>query len=897
MSDERWLARSRRWLRLLLLLYPAAFRARMGEALVEEYMQRCRAALQDGGVSELLRTWARAFGDAARNGPAERIRPGGAWPDVAAPGRREASDWVRDGTLVVRRVARAPLFAGSMVGTLSVGLGAFAVVFALVHNVLLAPMPYDDPDELYYVWRDYRAFFDLDRGWLGGTDVAALAEEGDVIVDAAAIQRGLAVLSGEESADPVEIAVMWTTPNLFSLLGVEPTLGRGFAPDEGGPGRPQLMVLTHELWTRVGADPGIVGTELRLGGEPYTVIGVMPRDFAFVRNSSLGAPQGADAYVTLEENMAETEPGEGSYAGLVRVRPGASFESVEEAVAAVGAMVDERDFQSEGLRLYPVGMKEDLVARVRPALILLGAAGLLLILVLMLNVGALLLTRAAQREQEFAVSRALGAKPSVLVRTTLLEGAFLGLAGGVAGTILGVWGTRALVGLMPLDLPRRASIDVDGSTAAVVIAAGLLIGLLASTAPAAWAASAPLASLLGSASVRGGGGHGRMRRGMVVTQVALSLVLLTSGGLVGRSFERLLRADPGFDAEGVLTLRVPVSSALYPEAADAAGIRARIRAELSSLPGVSGVGAAVALPLSASASQTTVRIPGAPGNTGDADHDGPLVDYTAIDPGYVETMGMRFLAGRGFPEARPEGVREALIDDRLAAHFFPSSNPLGATIPFQEDSLRVVGVVRQARLYDVHEDGRPQLYIRAEDWGYFTLRFAVRSERAPESLIPEARATIRRVDPRLAVSEVRTMEEVVADSLRQQRVTAVLIAGFSLGALLLAAMGLYGVVASTVTRRRHEVAVRLALGADHRQVLRLILADGARLILVGLVVGLPVTYFAGRALRGLLVGISPSDPATLAMVAAGLGVVAIIACYLPARRVLRIEPARSLRDE
>jgi putative ABC transport system permease protein len=422
--------------------------------------------------------------------------------------------------------------------------------------------------------------------------------------------------------------------------------------------------------------------------------------------------------------------------------------------------------------------------------------------------------------------------------------------------------------------------------------------MLAATVPATWAARASLARLLGSSAVRGGGGHGRMRRGMVVVQVALALVLLSTGGLVVRSFERLLRADPGFNPAGVLTLRVPMPERVYPERQEARALQDRVHAGLAALPGVLGVSAAHALPLTASADQNAIEIPGAPGNTGNPDHDRPLIDNIATRAGYVDVMGMRLLAGRAFAETPAEGLLEALIDRVLANHFFPTGNPIGARIPFgSADTLTVVGVVEQARLYDVHRDGLPQLYIRAEDGGYRTLTYVLRTDRQPHTLVPEARSVIQRIDPRLALADVRTMEEILDDSLRQQRMSAVLIAGFSVGALLLAALGLFGVVSASVLRRRHEMAVRLALGADHGRVLRLVLGEGARLILLGVVIGVPGTYFAGRAIRGALVGVSPGDPATLSGVALGLTAVALAACYLPARRVLRIEPARSLRQD
>jgi predicted permease len=580
---------------------------------------------------------------------------------------------------------------------------------------------------------------------------------------------------------------------------------------------------------------------------------------------------------------------------------------VAAAVDAVGRVVDKRDFDGRGLKLYPVGLQPDLVSRIRPALLVLGAAGVVLALMLTVNLATVLLARAAQREHEFAVSRALGASDVAIMRATLLEGGVLGLVGGALGALAAVWGTRALVAAAPLDLPRREAIAVDWRIGGVVVGLGVLLGLMAATVPATWAARASLSSLLASSAVRGGAGHGRLRRGMIVAQVALSLVLLSSGGLVVRSLERVLRADPGFRPEGVLSVRVRTPPEFFPRPTDAVAFQDRVASALAAIPGVTGASAASALPLTASATQATIKVPRAPGNTGDAERDAVLVDVIGARAGYVEVMGMRRLAGRTFEASRRGEAREALIDSTLARRFFPDGNALGATFPYDETarpsgvehdlSLTIVGVVEQARLYDVHRDGRPQIYVRAEDWGYRPLFFVVRSAREPHALLAEVRSAIRRVEPRVAVGDERTMDEIVGNALRQQRTSAALITAFALGALLLAAMGLFGVVSASVTRRRRELAVRLALGADHRRVLRLVLGEGALLVGIGVLIGVPGIYAAGRLIRGVLVGVSPSDPPTLLGVALSLALVTMATCYVPARRVLKIDPAQLLREE
>ncbi|MGQ0734585.1 MAG: ADOP family duplicated permease [Acidobacteriota bacterium] len=883
-----WLLRiSDRYFRLLLRLYPADFRHELGQAFVETYRDRAREALARRGMSGLTGIWIRALSDSLRNGPGERGSPTSPW-------RRRALG--RDAELAVRRLVRAPALVAAVVATLTVGLGTLAVVYTAVQKVLIAPMPYDDPDDLYFVWRDYGPMFELTRGWLAGPDVAELQKAGGVIEAAVGLGRQLTTVAAREGGEPAEIAVIVTTPNLFDVLGTAPVLGRGFAADEIGPKRAPVVVLTHELWTRMGASVSLVGTDVRLNGEPYTVIGVMPPSFAFMRHASLGAPQGADAYITFAVNLPDTSPNAGSNAGLIRARRGASPQEVATAVDVVGETVDARDFRGRGLELYPVGLKPDLVEEIRPALVALGLAGVFLTLVLIAILGSVLLARAAQREQEFAVSRALGANGLAVVRATLFEGTMLGLFGGAAGALAAFWATRALVALAPLDLPRREAVAVDWQIAATIVAGGGLIGLVAATAPAVWAGRMSLSAMLSASAVRGGGGQGRLRRGMVVAQVALSIVLLGAGGLVVRSFDRLLRADPGFRPEGVLTLRVPMPVQLFPKDEEVQALQTRLHDALAAVPGVTGVSATAALPLTASANQSAIRIPGAPGNTGDADKDAPLVDYIGVRAGYFDVMGMRVVAGRAFDQVRREGIREALIDRLLAAQFFPGRSPLGATIPFGEKTeLTIVGVVEQARQYDVDRDGRPQLFLRAEDWRYRSLSFVLRTERDPRGLMPEARAVVRQIEPRLAVANVQTLEDLVGDALRQQRVSAVLIAGFALGALLLAAMGLFGVVSASVTRRRHELAVRLALGADHRGILRLVIADGGRLVALGVLVGLPGVYAMGGLMHGVLVGVSRTDPPTLIAVALGLGLVSLAACYVPARRVLAIDPAQSLR--
>ncbi len=889
MRDRRLLHLSARWFRCLLRFYPPDFRDEMGNALAETYMYRAQDALRNGGTIRLALVWLRALIDSVCNGIAERVSPAASW--------RRAGDWGRDVELVGRRLVRSPIFAAATIGTLTIGLGMFAVVYTAVQKVLIDPMPYKNPGDLYYVWRDYGPITDVKRGALAGSDVVEMQKANAVIEDAAGLQPFLGgIFSQREGDTPMEIAVTWTTPNVFRLLGAAPALGRSFSPGEVGPGH-QVMILSYHLWNRLGADPGIVGRDVRLQNRPFRVIGVMPREFTFVRNDAAAPPQRVDAYVPFEIDLARTNPQNGGYAAVIRARHGSPPDAVAAAIGAVGRTIDARDFGGRGLKLYPVGLKADVISRIRPALIVLGAAGMVLVLMLMVNLASVLLARGAQREHEIAVSRALGANTTIIVRSTLLEGGLLGLTGGSLGALAAAWGTRALVALAPLNLPRRDAIAIDWRIGATVIALGALLGLLAAIAPAVWAARASLAVLLSSSAVRGGGGHGRLRRGMIVAQVALSLVLLSSSALVMRSFERLLRADPGFRPDGLFTFRMRTPPEIFPKFADAVAFQDRVRNELATIPGVTGASAATVLPLLATSFQRTINLPGIAEKTTGADRDKVLVDMIGVRPQYVETMGIRLLAGRTFTEAHPNGVTETMIDAQLLPKFFPKNDAIGGKIKMDSQTLTVIGVFHQARLYDVHSDGRPQILVRTDDFGTRPLFFVVRTTREPHSLQPDVEAALLRLDTRIPVGEPRAMEDIVKASRSPQAIGGALIGAFAAGALLLVAMGLFGVVSGSVTRRRHELAVRMALGADYSRVLRLVLGEGALLVVAGLLIGAPGIFMATGLVRGLLVGVSPTDPLTLLAAALGLLVVTMVTCYVPARRALRIEPAQLLRQE
>jgi putative ABC transport system permease protein len=870
MKSERWMRISERWFRLLLHLYPADFRDEFGEGLVKTYLDRSRE-------ESLASVWFAALRDSIRNGLGEHLRPAVAW--------RRNGDWGRDLQLVRRRFRKKPLFTAAVVCTLTVGLGTFAVVYTAVDKILIEPLPYRDPSDLYKVMADVD-YLNVHDGFLQGSQIRELQKAGGVIHDVAGFACGNGAIPATDSRDAFHINMMVGSANLFDVLAPSPALGRGFRPDEGNS---DAIVLSDKMWRRLGANPDIVGTKLRVGPDTHTVIGVMRPDFGFTCVTA----HVPDVYVPFD--LTKLNPESYEMTTVMRAQHGTPPETVRQAVDAFGRSIVEREPERRhGVKIYAVGLQADLVKQVRPALLAMSFAGIFLVLVLTVNLASLLLARAAEREKEFAVSRALGASGTAVVRATLLEGGSLGLIGGIVGVLVGTWETQLLVALGPLDLPRRETIAVDWPVAMVVISVGVLLGLIAAAVPAVWASRVSLASLISASAVRGGASSGRMRRGLVVVQVALSFVLLSTGGLVVRSFERLLAANPGFKSDGVLTLRL--STRVLTKPADVLSFLDRVTAEIRRLPGVKSVSATSALPLSGSTSIGAVKFPGAPGNMGD-DRDRPLVDRLFTRAGYVQTMGMRLLAGRDFENAHRAGVKEVLIDQYLAKEFFPNTSPLGATVVSNDDKLTIVGVVDQARLHDLHKDGRPQLFYRADDYPQVAyLFYVVRTDRDPHALIPQARSVIREIERRIPVSMMLTMDEIVADARSRERISAVLTAGLALGALLLVAMGLFGMISGSVARRSGELAVRLALGATHGNVIRLVVGEGARLIILGLLIGIPGIYMSGEALKGFLIEVSPFDGPTLMAVVTGLIAVALLACYLAARRVTTIDPDRLLRE-
>ena len=880
------------WIRALLVLYPPEFREGYEGALLETFREQWAAT----PVLRRPAVWMRTTAGLVRGAVAERTRGGRRQRRGDGMGR-----WRMELGLAARRLLRAPGFAVVSMGTLALAVGAFGAVFAVVSGVLLREMPYPEPDELTWVWRDY--WGDFPRGWVSGLDVSLLREHDDVFVGVAGLRTGRANLATGDGTGARDVALILGSPGYLRLLGVDPMLGPGFrgTPEDGAFGDLlDEVVLHHDLWQRAwGGDPAIVGRTVRLDGEPFRVVGVMPPWFDFRMSSSLGDPVPADAYVTHRVDLAAQEVYDGSFAGLARVRPGTSEAEVEAALGQVAGVLDA-DFRNRGLRLWTTRVRDDLVAGFRgPLLSVLGAAAFLL-LILAGNLATLFLARAGEQMRSAAVRTALGAGRPALLRAAVSEPILVGLGGLVGGTLLALLGTDLLADALRDTLPRAAEIGFDARVWAGVAGAVVVAGLLSTVGPVArWLSVDPARGMAEGGRSGASGAAERAREGLVVAQVALALTLLVGTGLLVKSVQELLAEDPGFEVSNALTFRVGIQGTDYADDTVAFQTQEALRRDFESLPGVVSAGYGNALPLSQETNQLQVHFPDfvAP----DPEDSRQMVDLFVVSPGYVESMGMRLLAGRSFePGDETAGGGVALIDDVLARRFFPDGPAVGGRLVIRgSDTLTVAGVVDQPRLYSVREDDRAQVFLPATPGIRTDTHFVLALEegRSPGALAEPVRRSVEDLDPDLAISDVASARELVRRSLVPERLNMRLALIFAVAAMVLAGLGLYGVVSGMVLRRRREIGLRMAMGADGGRVVRRVLGRGLRLVALGAVVGAVLSWAVGRWIASLLFGVSPLDPATLVGSALMLGTVAVVASWLPARRAVRIPPSEALRAD
>jgi putative ABC transport system permease protein len=811
----------------------------------------------------------------------------------------------RDVLYALRGLRGAPLFTLIVVLTLGAGLGAATAIFSVVNGVLLRPLPYREPDRLVMIWNDFGQgaqslpatsatdYLDYDRetdlfeGFAAGTGGSEVGATG--------------VLTGDEGSEQVELTPI--SANLLPLLGVKPILGRPFTEEEEMVQGPKVAMLTYGLWRRrYGGDRAIIGKTIQLDAVSHTVVGVLPPDFRLFLPPEAYAIREGDVYTPLQIDRANLPPRNLTTLTVFgRIKAGVTLAQAQDEMNRVAARFRATypEHRMSQVRIRAVPLHYDVVKHVEPTLLILLAAVGLLVLIACANVANLLLARATVRERELAIRQAMGADHGQIVRQLLTESLILAALAGVFGLVLTYGALAALAHWAPATLPRLTDVRVDWRVAAFTVLLCVGTAVLFGLAPAIHAAGAESGDVLrGGGRVANAGRRGRIRNALIAAEIALSLVLLVGGGLLVRSFLALQRVQPGFEPTGVLTFRLSLPLAAYPEAAKRKQFWEELERRLTTLPGVISAARTNQLPLTGSGALQ----PYAYNEETARNFESVTAEARWVSPTYFTTLGTRLLAGRPFtPDDKAFGPnRTIIVDDRLAKRVWGSESPIGKPLQIEPTgtpnmNATVVGVVEATRMLGLNGYGLPAIYSPYPP--FLTASFAVRSASDPASLIAGVRREVGGMDPSLPLSELRPMQEYVKDALAGPRLSLLLMQAVGGLALLLAIIGIYGVISYSVSQRQREFGVRIALGEVPERLTRRVVLQGARLIGASIAVGLVGAVAATRLLSGLLYGVSPGDPLTFVSVALTLTLVALAACYVPARRASRADPLSILRSE
>jgi putative ABC transport system permease protein len=792
----------------------------------------------------------------------------------------------------MRQMVKAPGFTAVALFTLTLGIGACAAIFSVVDGVLLRPLPYPEPERLV-------ALQEINLPQFPGSFVRPGAylewrKQATSFEHLAAVRSRSYNLTG--AGDPIRVSAARVTANTFSTFRIRPVLGRDFVAQEDVAGKGNVVIVSHGLWARQlgGRAEALHGT-IQLDGQPFTIIGVMPRGF------QIGGP--VDVFVPAAYDEGDPQlrrsVGPGALAVFGRLKPGVTVEQARGEMTLIASRRAAADRASHGWGVKVMPLRELTIGDARPVLFLLLGAVVFLLLIACANVANLLLARATTRAREIAVRAALGASRGRIVRQLLVESIAMALVGGLLGALAAQWGVSTLIAFVPDSLPRAQEIAVDARALGFACALALMTGIAFGLAPAFAATRLPLHDTL-KENTRGSGQgprHQRLRAALVAAQVAIAVMLLAGGGLLIRSFARLQQVQRGFQPDGAVTFSVALAQSKYASNAQIAAYAERATARLAALPGVAAAGASQALPFSVDLNVIYFAI---------ADHppvkDPPAAYVFEVTPGYFQAMGMRLLRGRYFDAHDIEGQpRVGIINEALARKFFGDEDPIGKRMgrpDRMEAAGEVVGVVsdvRDGRVAKLDGAAPMQIYVPLAQNPYDVLSFVVRAPGRPD--LPAAiRGALAEVDPDQPLGGLRPLGDWVAQSIARQRLSMVLVAVFSAAALLLAAIGIYGLMAYAVAQRTAEIGIRMALGAPPGDVIRLVMRQSARLVALGLAAGLAGALILTRFIASLLFGIGPHDPATFAAIVILLSLAAALAGFLPARRATRVDPIIALRD-
>ena len=795
----------------------------------------------------------------------------------------------------MRMLLKNPGFTIVAVIALTLGIGADSAIFSVVNAVLLRPLPYPDSERLVVLRERSPQIEGMSVAYPNFID---WREQNTTFENLGVFRRQSYSLTG--SGEPERLIGWMVSADVFELLKVAPAAGRLFTRDEDKPGANPVLVLSHGLWERrFGADPGIIDQTLTLDGRAFTVIGIMPPGFQFpARGTELWTPVG-QASGDAGWQQRGNHPG---LAGIARLKPGVTVQQARDDMETVAVNLERQYPDSNtGNRITVTSALENAVRTIRPALlVLLGAVGFVL-LIACANVANLLLARAATRQKEIAIRTALGASRGRIVRQLLTESVLLSLVGGSLGLLAARWGVKLIVAVSPNSIPRSREIDLDGRVLAFTIGISLLTGIIFGLVPALQASKPDLNETLKDAGRGSTGRRHVFRSGLVVSEVALTLILLIGAGLMIRSFYRLQQVDPGFNYNRLLTFNLSLPAKKYAEEQSRISFYEQLVEKLRGLPGVQAVGLSSGLPLGNNGWQTSFVVEGQPtpepGKT-------PLTEAAVASPDYFQTMGITLVKGRSFTEQDvKDAPRVTVIDEEFARRYFPDVEPLGQHIRPGGNSPKnplaeIVGVVRRVKMDGLSEDSnRVQSYYPFRQLPNSGMTVTVKTAGDPLGLVSAVREQVLSIDPDQPVYNVNTMEQLRSDSIAPDRLNLILLASFAAVALILAGVGIYGVMAYSVTQRTHEIGIRMALGARQSDVLGMVIRQGMKLAVIGLAIGLGGAWFATRAMASLLFGVSATDPLTFAVISLVLAGVALAACFVPARRATKVDPMIALRYE
>ncbi|HEY4218553.1 MAG TPA: ABC transporter permease [Gemmatimonadaceae bacterium] len=825
--------------------------------------------------------------------------------------RAEFADELRqDARFAFRTLRKNPLFTVVAALTIALGVGANTAIFSVVDAVLLRSLPYPNAERTVFIDNAYGPTT-ADFAAVSAPEYFDYADQLRSL-DGIAAFRPRAMPITSDGAEPEQLNAYVVTPNLFRVLGTRPAIGRDFAADEGAPGGPLMVVLSHALWTRrFGGDSSIIGRTANIGGVSRTVIGIMPPGIRFPDDAVGYAKAPADVWIpaTLADVRTPQNRGNQNLVVIGHLRPNVTTEMLAADVRALERQLKSAypdryaSTNAKSWHVVALPLRDQMVGTVRPALVLLSVAVGLVLLIVCANVANLLLARGALRQREMAVRLALGANRRRLLRQLLTESVVLALGGGILGAGLAWAGVRLLLRAAPIDIPRLHETHVDATVLLFSLAVSLIAGVLVGLFPALQQSRADLRDTLSDGARGSGEGKARRRTRtmLVVAEVAMALVILNAAGLLIRSFTALQRVDPGFAPHGVMSMYLSLPRATYDSGAKIAHFYRELQTHTDALPGVRESSGIQPLPMDGDGWSGSFDIEGRP----TSDIDAPHAEFAAALPGYFATMGIPILQGRDFvPQDDASAAPVVIVDELLAKRYWPNESALGKRINALENAgmwETVVGVAKHVRSRGPQEAGEPQLYASYLQHPQGMISMVTRSARHDGVLdvatsANALRAAVRELDHNLPVSKLNSMDEVVSLAIARQRFNMLMIALFGVAALGLASVGLYGVMAYLVAQRTHEIGIRVALGGQPSDVRRLVLRESMMLAATGVVVGTAITLAISGTLGKLLYGVSPTDPITYAAIAGLLLVVAGGAAYGPARRATRVDPMVALRE-